>query len=70
MGENKADIFNKAWNMIQEHSSEWASRSNEIRTHFNGLETTIRFYVQNGKIIDVDIFAGYSERVLGNLIIG
>lgn len=70
LGENKADIFNKALDKIQQHSSEWANRSNEIRTHFNGIETTIRFYVQNGTIIKVDIFAGYSGRAIGNLIIG
>ena len=43
-------------------------KSNEFRTTIDGIETTVRFYVQNGQVINIDAFVGYSERVIGNLI--
>lgn len=43
-------------------------KSNEFRTTIDGIETTVRFYVQNGQVINIDAFVGYSERAIGNLI--
>ena len=42
--------------------------SNEIRTVVNGVDTTIRFFVENNEIVNINAFVGYSERVIGNLI--
>ena len=68
LGSSQVDIFNKVTNIANKYSGQWASGSNEIRTVINGTNTTIRFFVQNGKMIKIDAFVGYSERVIGNLI--
>ena len=68
LGSNQINIFNKIVNVANSYSSKWVAGSNEIRTIINGVETTIRFYVQNGELINIDAFIGYSERVIGNLL--
>ena len=50
------------------NSDKWVEGSNEIRTTLNGIETSIRFYVENGQIVNLDGFVGFSTRVIGNLI--
>lgn len=43
-------------------------KDNEIRTTINGMDTTVRFFVQDGEVVNIDAFVGYSDRVIGNLI--
>ena len=54
--------------IAQSTADQWVEGSNEIRTYINQYEVTIRFYVNQGKIGNLDGFVGYSSRVLGNLI--
>jgi len=68
LGNSQVEIFNKITTVANNASGKWAAGSNEIRTVINGIETTIRFYVKDNKIINIDAFVGYSERVIGNLI--
>ena len=69
LGTDMQDIFNKVLNCIQNiDPSKIAEKSNELRTTINGIDTTVRFYVQNGQVINIDAFVGYSQRVIGNLI--
>jgi len=68
LGSSKDDILTKFFDTARSNSSKWVEGSNEIRTIINGKETTIRFFVKNGQIINLDGFAGTSSRVIGNLI--
>ena len=68
LGKDKLDIFTKVYNTAINTSSKWIEGSNEIRTVINGIETTIRFYVQNNEILNINAFIGYSDRIIGNLI--
>ncbi len=69
LGNSKEDIYNKVLNILQDiDSSKFREGSNEIRTSINGIETTVRFFIQDNKIINVDAFIGHSARTIGNLI--
>jgi len=68
LGSDKVNIFNKLVNTVNQYSSKFVSGSNEIRTVINGINTTIRFYVDKGQIINIDAFVGYSDRVVGTLL--
>ena len=39
-----------------------------MRTSINSINSTVRFFVKNGEIINIDAFVGYSNRIVGNLI--
>ena len=68
LGTDKKDILNKFFDIAEITSEQWVDGSNEIRTIINGIDVTIRIYVKNGKMVNLDGFVGYSQRVLGNLI--
>ena len=68
LGNDQVSIFNNIVTIINDCSSKWAAGSNEIHKAINGIDTTIRFYVENGEIINIDAFVGISNRVIGNLI--
>jgi len=68
LGSSQIDIFNKLVNVTNQYSAKYVAGSNEIRTVINGTQTTIRFFVENGKIININAFTGYSERVVGTLL--
>ena len=68
LGDSEEDIFMQIIRVINKNSAQWAEGSNEIRTVINGTETTIRFFIKNGNLINVDAYVGYSGRALGNLI--
>ncbi|WP_038177340.1 RHS repeat domain-containing protein, partial [Treponema pedis] len=71
LGSSREDILNKIINVISKvDSNKIIEGSNEIRTVINDSEATIRLFVENGSIINIDAFAGYSNRVFGNLIEG
>lgn len=62
------------YNAVLENISTAAGRngleegSNQILTTINGYDTTIRTYVQNGQILNVNAFVGDTARQLGNVI--
>lgn len=62
LGENKADVFNKAINVARQSAESWKEGSNEIRTAINGIEATVRVYVRDGIMKSIDVFVGYSNR--------
>lgn len=68
LGQSKDEIINKFFNIVEAVSNKLVEGPNEIRTIINGIEVTIRVYVQDGEIINLDGFVGYSQRILGNLI--
>ena len=68
LGTSESDIINKFFNIAEATSEQWVDGSNEIRTIINNIDVTIRIYVQNGQMINLDGFVGYSPRVIGNLI--
>ena len=68
LGINKEDIFNKIMSVVMQQSNRWVAGSNEIHVKINDIVTTIRFYIENGKIINVNAYVGISERVIGELI--
>lgn len=68
MGINKEDIFNKIMSVVMQQSNRWVAGSNETHVKINDIVTTIRFYIENGKIINVNAYVGISERVIGELI--
>ena len=53
-------VLNKLW-QAQEGP-------NEIHTYINGYKVTIRFYVENGWILSMDMFMGWATRVIGKLL--
>lgn len=41
----------------------------QIKTYINGMQTEIKVYVKDGKIINFDMFKGWSVGDMGNTII-
>ena len=68
LGSSREEIFATVVNIANSFSDKWQTGSNEIRTVINGIETTIRFFIEEGRMISIDAFVGYSSRVIGNLI--
>ena len=68
LGKSKSEILDKFFDVAKSTSDKWIEGSNEIRTISNGSNTTIRFYVENGVIINLDGFVGFSSKVIGTLI--
>ena len=69
LGKSKDEIFNKVIDKISNLDiCKIAEGSNELRTKINGIDTTVRFYVEEGSVVNVDAFKGYSERIVGNLV--
>ncbi len=68
LGKDETDILNKFFDIADKTSNLWVEGSNEIRTTINGLEVTIRIYIEEGKLVNLDGFVGYSQRAIGNLI--
>lgn len=68
LGTDKKSILDNFFAIAKANSSKWVAGSNEIRTHISGMDVTIRFYVNNNQLMNLDGFVGYSDRVIGNLI--
>lgn len=58
----------KGINIIQGKMVQAVNGSNEVRTTINGIKVTIRFYLSDGKIRSMDMFVGWSSRVIGKLL--
>lgn len=68
LGESKEDILIKFFDIVNSTYSQWVEGANEIHTIINGKETTIRFFIKDGQIINLDGFVGISSRIIGHLI--
>lgn len=70
LGDSQNDILNKGFNIIKEIDSKnmLIEGSTQIKTHINGLETEIRIFINDGKVINFDMFKGWSPRDMGNTI--
>ena len=69
LGESESDIFNKMMRCVEDCKSQWVEGQNEIHTVINELKVTIRITVNNGSVTNINGFVGYSERIIGNLIV-
>lgn len=68
LGKSEDKILDNFFDIAVKNADKWVEGPNEIHTIINGYETTIRFFVQNGEIINLDGFIGLSKRVIGFLI--
>lgn len=70
LGESQNDILSKGFDIIKEIDSKnmLIEGSTQIKTHINGLETEIRIFVKDGKVINYDMFKGWSPRDMGTTI--
>jgi hypothetical protein len=68
LGNSEDKILNNFFDIAVKNADKWVEGPNEIHTIINGYETTIRFFVQNGEIINLDGFIGISSRIIGSLI--
>jgi hypothetical protein len=68
LGSSQADIVSKIARIIQPRLAKAAAGPNEIRTLINGCKVTIRFFIQDGKILSFNAMIGWGERILGNLL--
>ena len=68
LGDSTDEILNNIFYEVNMRYMSWEEGPNEIRTLINGFETTIRFYVKNGELLNLDSFIGYNQRIIGNLI--
>ena len=70
LGKNQDDILNRGIAIIKEIASKnkLVEGSTQIKTHINGLEVEIRIFIKDGKIINFDMFKGWSPRDMGNVI--
>ena len=59
----------KPMSRIIEVRSQWVEGSNEIWLIEKGVEMTIRFNIDGGKIRMADAFSDFSEKIIGNLIL-
>ena len=70
LGESQNDILSKGFDIIKEIDSKnmLIEGSTQIKTYINGLETEIRIFVKDGKVINYDMFKGWSPRDMGTTI--
>ena len=68
LGDSTDEILNNIFYEVNMRYMSWEEGPNEMRTLINGFETTIRFYVKNGEVLNLDSFIGYNQRIIGNLI--
>jgi len=69
LGSSQTDIFNKILSEMSLFYSQIVGEGGfQIHTKINGIDTTIRFHVQNGEIIRINAFVGHATRVIGTLL--
>ena len=68
LGGSQKTIFNKLYKVVKSYLPKAANGSNQIHTTINGVKTTIRFYVSNGQVQNIDAFTGWATRVIGRLL--
>ncbi|MCF0150704.1 MAG: hypothetical protein HUJ80_04755, partial [Firmicutes bacterium] len=68
-GDTNATVMKRIMDMALNCSNQWVEGSNDLRTTIDGMDVTIRFYVQNGQLQNLNCFRGISERSINNLIV-
>ena len=68
LGGTDRQIFDKIMKVINSKTSQMVTGSNQIHTTINGHKVTIRFWVQNGVIKNIDAFIGHATRIIGKLL--
>jgi RHS repeat-associated protein len=68
LGSSKWNIFYKGFKIVLNKLWQAQEGPNEIHTYINGYKVTIRFYVENGWILSMDMFMGWATRVIGKLL--
>ena len=70
LGSNQDDILDKGFNIIKEMDGKGLLKENstQVKTHLDGMKTEIKIHVKDGKIINFDMFKGWSNRDMGNTI--
>lgn len=64
----KKELFKQFSNQIESRMDKVVQWSYEIRTIINWKNTTIRFFVQNGKMTSINAFQWFSERIIWTLL--
>lgn len=68
LGKSQKAIFNSIYNIVKSKLGVAVNGANEIHAVINGVDTTIRFFVSNGRVINIDAFVGFSSVVKGTLL--
>lgn len=68
LGGSQKSIFNKKYKVVNSKLANAVNGSNQIHTTINGVKTTIRFYVSNGQVQNIDAFTGWASRIIGKLL--
>lgn len=70
LGESQIDILSKMADLIikADMVGGLKEKSNQIFANINGIDLTIRCYIENGKIMTMDSFVGIATRIIGNLV--
>ncbi len=70
LGTSRSDILNKGFDIVKELDGKRLIKEghNQIKTHISGIESEIRIFVKDGKMINFDMFKGWSGRNMGNTI--
>lgn len=68
LGGTQREIFDRILNVISPNMAQAVNGSNQIYTTINVIKVTIRFFIEDGTIISLDAFVGWTPRLLGNLI--
>ena len=68
LGGSQRAIFNKIYKVVNSNLANAVEGSNQIHTTINGVKTTIRFYVSNGEVQNINAMTGWATRIIGKLL--
>lgn len=68
LGGSQKSIFNKIYKVVKSNLPNAVNGSNQIHTTINGVKVTIRFYVSNGQVQNINAFTGWASRIIGKLL--
>ena len=68
LGGSQKTIFNKIYKVVNSNLANAVNGSNQIHTTINGVKTTIRFYVSNGEVKNINAMTGWATRIIGKLL--
>ena len=68
LGGSQKTIFNKIYRVVNSNLANAVNGSNQIHTTINGVKVTIRFYVSNGEVINIDAMTGWATRIIEKLL--
>jgi RHS repeat-associated protein len=68
LGGSQKTIFNKIYKVVNSNLANAVNGSNQIHTTINGVKTTIRFYVSNGEVQNINAMTGWATRIIGKLL--